>query len=297
MFVADRFVYLELQKTAGSHLVRLLGAYTGGRSVGKHNRIPESVSDKQVIGSIRSPWDWYVSLWAYGASGRGAVRHRLCRNVDIGYYHRGLARNMGKSRLSISEWLCSLFHDLVKPVNDWQAVYADVDNPELFRRWLKRLLDYRRRYDIGEGFGFSPLSANFGLMTYRYLRLYAGKWGDQRLYRDTRLLTYAGIVEFDRENNFADFMIRSENLEPDFIAALEACGYDLSAEQKQAILASNEDKTNASSRQPLAYYYDQETIALVAERDKFLIEKYGYRPPLSDSSMSAGEYSQTARAV
>jgi hypothetical protein len=38
-------------------------------------------------------------------------------------------------------------------------------------------------------------------------------------------------------------------------------------------------KTNVSERRPARYYYDDETMALVAGRERYLIEKYGYHPP------------------
>jgi hypothetical protein len=62
MFVADGLVYLELQKTGGSHICRLLEQYANGRPEGKHNRLTAEYSTHYVIGSIRNPWDWYVSL-------------------------------------------------------------------------------------------------------------------------------------------------------------------------------------------------------------------------------------------
>ena len=279
MFIADKFVYLELQKTGGSHLLRLFDLYTDGHISGKHNCISQKYLDRNIVGSIRNPWDWYVSLWGFGVDCKGAIRSRLCRNVDFGYYYRDLPRNMGKKSLVLKEWLLSIYHDLYKPVALWQSLYQDVDNPELFRNWLRLLLDFQRRYDVGEGYGFSPLSRTAGLMTYRYLRLYAAKWNDMKLYRDKRLSSNEGIAEFDRENNFTDYMIKSESLEQDFISMLVACGYVLDSGQRQIILDKQSDKTNVSSRHPVEYYYDQETIDLVAKRDRFLIEKYHYTPP------------------
>ena len=70
MFVAQGLIYLELQKTGGTHIRRLLERYTGGKPVGKHNRLPAGSDADFIIGSIRNPWDWYVSLWAYGVTQR-----------------------------------------------------------------------------------------------------------------------------------------------------------------------------------------------------------------------------------
>ena len=48
----------------------------------------------------------------------------------------------------------------------------DADDAGLFRKWLKLLLSAENRFDIGEGYGYSPLSRHAGLLTYRYFRLF-----------------------------------------------------------------------------------------------------------------------------
>ena len=171
MFVADKLLYLELQKTGGSHIRRLLKQYTDGDVHGKHNRLLVE-PDRAVIGSIRNPWDWYVSLWAYGVSGKGAIRSRTETGVDFDYYYRMLPKAMGKNWLSPGEFISSLRHDLAKPVLQWQQSYQDSADAEQFRAWMALLFDKKRRFDIGEGYGFSPLSLHSGLMTYRYFRLF-----------------------------------------------------------------------------------------------------------------------------
>lgn len=277
MFIANDLVYLELQKTGGSHICRLLEQYVGGRPEGKHNRLTAEFSKRYVVGSIRNPWDWYVSLWAYGIGGQGAVRSRTGEGVDFDYYHRMLPKAMGKNWLSPGEFLISFYHDAVKPVRKWQRTYKESSDPELFRAWLRLLLHPRHRFDIGEGYGFSPLSRSAGLLTYRYFRLYT--LGD-RVFRDPRLHAFSRVGEFDREFNITQGMIRTESLEEDLIRVLSEAGYSFSEKQLRAIRNQNDEKTNVSERKSADFYYDEETVALVAERDRYLIEKYGYVAPI-----------------
>ena len=277
MFVAPGLVYLELQKTGGTHLRRLFEQYTGGKTAGKHNRLPAGYSDNFIIGSIRNPWDWYVSLWAYGVGGKGAVRARTTRGIDINYYHRLLPRAMGKNYLAPAEWLVCLYHDALKPVEKWRHTYDNADEPELFRRWLKLLLDHERRFDMGEGYGFSPVSRHAGLLGYRYFRLFTS--GDN-IYTDKRLSSVDGFYDYDREHNITSGMIKTESLEEDFIRVLEESGHTFTEEQLDAIRNKEEGKTNVSERNSASYYYDDETAALVAERERYLIEKYDYVAPV-----------------
>lgn len=277
MFVSKDLVFLELQKTGGSHILRLLSQWVDGEIVGKHNRLDRENAAKFVVGSIRNPWDWYVSLWAYGVGGQGAIRARTHKGLDVDYYRRMLPKSMGKNRLTPVELGSAIFHDCLKPISQWEAVYRDADDPGQFRGWLKLLLKKERRFDFGEGFAFSPVSLHAGLMTYRYLRLFT--LGNQ-IYRDRSLARLEGLSEFDKNHNVAKAMIRTEFLEEDFILALEKAGYCVSTEQIEAI--RNSGKTNRSKRNKAAFYYDQESLDLVAERERFLIEKYAYAPPSLD---------------
>lgn len=276
MFVSDRLVFLELQKTGGSHIRRLLEKYVEGRLVGKHNRVAKEYTDKYVVGSIRNPWDWYVSLWAFGVGGCGAIRARSTRGIDLGYYHRMLPRAMGKNRLTPAEFIVSLYHDANKPVQRWEKTYQDSSEPVQFRAWLKLLMDASRRYDVGEGYGFSPLSVHAGLFTYRYFRLFTTGKG---IYNDQRLLEQRGMEEFDRDFNILGGVIRTESLEEDFIRVLGDAGYVLPDDHLQEIREKVDSKTNVSQRKSAKNYYDDDTIALVGMRDQYLIRKYGYEPP------------------
>ena len=277
MFVSDNLVFLELQKTGGSHIRRLLEKHVEGRLVGKHNRVVKEYTDKLVVGSIRNPWDWYVSLWAFGVSGCGAIRIRSTSGVDVQYYRRMLPKAMGKNRLTPVEFLVSLYHDAIKPVQRWEQTYRVSSEPVLFRAWLKLLMDAGRRYDVGEGYGFSPLSMHAGLFTYRYFRLFTT---GNRIFNDRHLLDQRGIEEFDRDFNILGGVIRTESLEEDFIRVLCDAGYVLSDDQLQEIREQADNKTNVSQRKSAKYYYDDDTIALVGKRDQYLIRKYGYEPPV-----------------
>ena len=256
MFIAEDLVYLELQKTGGSHIRRLLSEYTDGRCEGKHNLLSPEYSGNFVFGSIRNPWDWYVSLWAYGVGGRGGLRSRCVTGVDFTYYHRLLPKDLGKNWLTPGEFIWSFYHDAVKPRDRWQEVYKNANDPALFRAWLKLVLSRERRFDIGEGFGFSPLSLHAGLLTYRYFRLFTGTMFNTRIFRDQRLASLDGIAEYDEEFNFSRGMVSTETLEEDFVRVLGEAGVSLSDEQITIIRNKEGGKTNVSKLRTESYYYE-----------------------------------------
>ncbi|MEL7310231.1 MAG: hypothetical protein AAFN07_01860 [Pseudomonadota bacterium] len=275
MYLSEHLAFVELHKTGGSHIGRWLAKTVPGEQVGKHNRLPEAHQGKFVIGSVRNPWDWYVSLWAYGCSSRGSVWRQTIDAPNLNYYRSSLHNEMGQPpglvRI-IRQWL----NDRKKPRDAWLNTYTNVDDPKGFRQWLGMIMDAKRALDVREGYGFSTLPGTSGLMTYRYLKLFTNI--GCRLYERPGHDVLRPEQTFE-QFGFIDDFVRMENLEPDLVAAIRKSGFTLTREQESAILASSKKKTNTSERRPVGFYYDAETLALVARREAFVIERHGYEPP------------------
>jgi len=59
-------------------------------------------------------------------------------------------------------------------------------------------------------------------------------------------------------------------------------GEEITQEDEQLVLSGN--RTNVSSRsQPTSFYYDEETAALVREKEALIIKKFGYSFPGADN--------------
>lgn len=268
MFVSDRLVFLELHKTGCSHIRNILSVALDGRIVSKHNQATaELFTDGRVfVGSVRNPWDWYVSLWGFGCDGKGALRNTVTTANRL----RGLGWR--------SDPLQAMATLLTRSDNSraWRATYRDANDPAAFRDWLHMMHDEAHSRDIGEGYGHGPLSKVAGLMTFRYLRLFSTRAGEER--RLNRLSSQSAIETWDAERTFVDAFIRTEALEADTLRILDDHGLSPSDENRAAILAI--PKTNTSSRRRVyETYYDPATAALVAEREKLIIDRFGYSAP------------------
>jgi uncharacterized protein YlbG (UPF0298 family) len=255
MFISDKLVYLALQKTGCTHVLKLLTSTPAlpGKIIGKHNTIYDvkkvdlgDLNSKIKAGNIRNPWDWYVSLWAFGSMGKGGLYDQIVRK-----------RFYRKINYPVS---------FFTPVKKWKHAYSDAENPELFREWLKLLLVSRRK-DLA-GYGKANAGKIIGLLTYRYLELYSYNFKKQK-----RLInSYNQVVEFDKKNNFIDFYIRNEHLETDFKTLMEK----LQIEDGPVDKALNIPKTNSSVRRNYKDYYDEELTGLVREKEKLIIDKHNY---------------------
>lgn len=296
MLISDKLVFIELQKTGSTHIKKLLRELVGGENDGKHNTpSPELLaSGKQFVGSIRDPWAWYLSLWTYGCQQKGELFQRLTNekkwdrlltkgkgaDAEAGADAEGdnddgdspgKAKGKGKGEGK---------GEKQKAMPDtWGAEraksfwYADPENAEAFREWLQVVLGTRSlRRLLEAGYGKSPISKAGGLMTFRYFTLFVR---DAETV-DNSVSTVEALKAYDKQHCFANHFIRNESLPQDFLKTMEACGVKLTDEQKNTVLEAK--KTNVSTRpKGLDHYYDDESIQLVMRREKFIVDKFGYK--------------------
>ena len=284
MYLSDKLVYVELHKTAGTHIGRCLQSILPGKQVGKHNRLPKDLRQRHIIGSIRNPWDWYVSLWAYGCSKKGSVWHQTCDKVNLRYYREQLTREMGRSSLSPGMLLRQLLSDFKKPTEQWREVYRDSSSAEQFQDWLTLVFSFERRFDLREGYGFSPLSMVTGLMGYRFFKLYSSL--DENIYSKKLLNQNSDLLDLWNQHGFVDSFVRQENVIDDLLLALERAGEILSSSQKANLLKFDRQITNSSTRLETSHYYNKESIDLVNQREKEIIKLFNYLPPKLDLAQS-----------
>lgn len=282
MLFSEKVIYLELPKTACSHIRNLFKHLVGGEFVGKHNRLPYYLmqQDKMIVGSIRNPWDWYVSMWAFGCDHKGILFERLTSRKLKG---NGLLGNHKSIPPHI--FLLFLIENILKPINHWQRLYSNSKDPDLFREWLSLILDVdsNRKYCFGDGYAFSSISSFAGIYTYYYMHLFSYHLFD--LFKGD-IGDIDRLKSFDLESNILDEVIKIENLENDLIRILQKLDFKDTPELradirsfKPPLFKNSNSQSNSSSRiREVGYYYDEKTRDLVAKREEFIIKKYNYSP-------------------
>ena len=296
MLICDQLVFIELQKTGSTHIKQLLRELVGGVNDGKHNTPDERMlhCGKPFVGSVRNPWLWYLSLWSYGCQSKGELYQRLTHEKR---WKR--LRDKAESRRA---------RETAAPANEqdddgdeadsprrlpahWNAErakywYADPDNPEAFREWIQAVLGRRTlRHMLMAGYGKSPIGKAGGLMTYRYFTLFV-KGAETAGPTMNNLLS---LRLMDRSDCFVNHFIRNESLADDFIQVVQSCGVDLSDTQRESVLSARKVNTSTRPHGP-SYYYDEASLKLVARRERFIIEKFGYsaaKPRLDTAKVAA----------
>lgn len=260
MFISEELIYIQLQKTASSHIARILPRFFEGEIVGEHNSAtPKQLNSQRVfISSIRNPWDWYLSLWTFGIIG-GRVRKRLTMEPTI----KSFLKNISLDHFEKERARAALF----------RSVYDDNRNVESFRSWLKMI--HSEEYSGLFKKGYTSVSPICGIMTFRYLNLCCKN--TQKFKQRKAISNLDDLVQFDKDNCYIDFFIRQESLEDDFCEAIEKVR-PLTQEEKDSIYGAK--KTNTSKRSlSISDYYDQECIDLVQNRDQLLVDKFDYSFP------------------
>jgi hypothetical protein len=268
MYLSKNFCYLELHRTGSTHISDLLKKYCpDGKLIGFHNRADQKTynSDIFFLGSIRNPWDWYVSLWGKGCDKIGEPYKRLTTKK---FYFNNIGL---KTKPFLAPYI--FVQQLNKPLEKWRKLYSDSKNLKNFRSWLKLILN-ERIYDEGSGFGLSSINRFSGHLTFRYLTLYLKK--KDGLFKKS-ISNINELKILDENLNILNYTIKNENLEDNFLEFLNKINIKINSNQRQIIKSSAYEKPKKSSRiSNFLEYYDQECTDLVFNREKLIIDKYNY---------------------
>jgi hypothetical protein len=267
MIKTEKIIYLQMPKTGCTYIASLLIKIAGGKQIGKrkHNALRNYNTNRLIVGSIRNPWDWYVSLWAFGCSSRGSLYNRVNGLFSIELFSKLL-------RMKLDE----VYYKFKIPFGLWRSLYQDTADPELFRKWIKVILNPERREDLNEGFWKTPISEFAGFMTYRYARLYLKNIFSKEA---KKIRNIDDLKLYDNSNNLINMIIRNESLEDDFLEVLRNTNHPIDKDALNKLKNSPPKKINYSTHKKTSFYYDDETINLVREKEKFLIDKYNYEFP------------------
>lgn len=253
MIEFETFIYLDVYRTGSTHIISLLPQITDEKLVLAHRHAALTKSrwhgrtdGKLVFASVRNPWDWYVSLWAYGADGKSAIRRYL------------------KAHMS-ADAVDSLY---------------DKTKPEIsFRKWLRLMHDPLVLNKVmEEHMPESGLGPVLGIYTYRFLRVTTRY--PKLLLRHPFIRSIDGALRHHRWMKSYSNALRNEHLSEDFVGLIAAnrdrCGFHGNA--ADVIRHHDRRPKNASGRTLSTYrdYYDPETRDLVASRDRFFIDEFGY---------------------
>ncbi len=252
MIEYDNFIYLDVYRTGSTHVIALLEKIceTGLLKASRHSSLTKIrpwgfAGGKPVFTTVRNPWDWYVSLWAYGSDGKSAIRRHLTPHVS----EAGMA-----------------------------ALYDKRNPRQAFSRWLRMMHDPAELNRVmKEHLPESGLAPVVGLYTYRFLRVTTRF--PRLLLRRPFIGSPQGARRHHRLLKAYDTVLRNETLDNDLISFIAAHPAGFKAAAAEIIRAAAARPANTSNRSLASYrdYYSSSDAGLVASRDRFFIDEFGYR--------------------
>ena len=177
MLVNNKLVFLQLQKTGGTHIESLLfDLFPETKQLGKHYRIPDDfkVGLRLITGAIRNPWEWYLSYWSYSCLSKGGPFNRCIAPKSLLNVFNN--KRMINSHNATPRAFGNLFKhakcEIQRPTKRWKYLYEDANDPRRFREWLSLIFCSERKYDLFQDYGLSTVSNFAGFYTYLFLFIY-----------------------------------------------------------------------------------------------------------------------------
>lgn len=255
MIEYKKFIYLDVYKTGSTHINFLLKKIVKEKPVRVKRHAPLTKGrpftwkgGKLVFATVRNPWDWYVSMWAYGHT----VENPLYEHIKQGF---------GQDKLN--------------------ELY-EMDNPKVaFPKWLKSMHDpaFLAQALKGHRLPTSGLMGFMGFYTYRFMRVTMPY--PEIFLRKPFINSMDGAIAAQRKWAMYDVLMKSETLDQEFAEFAATRGRELGFSDNAVDIINKqaEKHKNVSKRTLESYrdYYTDELRELVATRDRFFIDLFGYR--------------------
>jgi len=274
VYITDEFVFVEVPKTGSTYIDQIMIDMLDGEKAGKHNYPSDALldSNRSFVGSIRDPFDWYVSLWSYGCKVKersGPYRKTMTyRPFDLKGY--GFDK---KPVFGAKAYANYLLKAPFAKRDAWKAAYVDSKNPDNFRTWVDLMFRSDEIYLYNAIFAQTRLKNFVGLYTFRYL------WLCCRNREELLTTSCPGTLEelraWEQKNCYVDRFIKMEDMADGLITLFDDFGYTLTDEQRGRL--EDNKRHNASKRsREIGQYYNSEDRALIYEREKIIFDKFGY---------------------
>jgi hypothetical protein len=255
MIEYEKFIYLDVYKTGSTHIASLLKSTVRGKPVRRIRHAPLTAGrpfsrkgGKLVFATVRNPWDWYVSYWAYSLS------------EDKAFYQHVLKASGA---------------DIAKKL-------YDKSNPkESFGLWMRAIHDpvFLSKATENNRLSTSGLADLLGLYSYRFMRVTTPY--PAIFLRRFFMPNMDRAIAWQKRWAFYDVVFKSENLDADFRAFVRDNGERLGFVNNAVDILDNENAThkNTSERVLASYrdYYDDELRDIVARRDRLIIDLFDYQ--------------------
>lgn len=282
MYLTDQFVFVEIPKTGTTSVNSWLDQLSLGERIGKHNVPNKQILDSNriYVASLRDPWSWYLSMWSFGCQqyGQTGVYQALTNRNPLKVHHGYTVDKW----LGINSFLKRSSKALSKEFARNKKLYSDVNDPALFKRWLRYVLNPDNAFLLSSVYHHSGIHQFVGLYSYIVVNLCCVPL--RRLLKD-RPESIEHLSKWVDEHIYVQRFLKLSQLKQDFIKLIQETNNQL--ENIDKVLENVKETQNATGNSGrLEQFYDKDTWKLVSDREKWLIDKFGLQVESAYSSIS-----------
>ncbi len=277
MLTSDKLILVELHKVGSTRLKKLVGEIVGGESSAKQSAYSDELAatGKPVVGYVCNPLTWYLGQWKLGCEGKGEFHKRLTDETKWDLLRSKRAQLPPKNEAAKEAKALPEGWGAARAKDFW---YADANNPEAFREWLQAVAVHRGlRRLVDHAYNNSPVARLGGLMTYQFFIMFVRNAENMEKSVDSM----EALQALWQEKSITSRFIRAEAISEDLRKVLEALQVPLNDEQRAAVEGLKE-RTGADEAAILRFY-DAASLRLVAKREAFINQLFGYGPPSDEA--------------
>ena len=270
MFISENLCFIEFGKTGCSFIREVLNRNVKSGQLTKiHDQITDDLlhSKKLKVGSIRSPLDWYISLWSFGCLMK--KKDPLFSNLTSFRLNPKRLKNIKGNLNSKFQFFFDQFR---KDINYNKDLYSDSYNIKNFRKWIKLMFDIKKKNFISEQYSISNLNKFLGYMSFHYLIKFTDPRYHYKLFNGS-LKNLNDVKGYLNQHNFINYFIIFENLDNSLINLFNKIG--LTFDKNKIFEIKPINKSNRFSK--IDDYYDFETKEMVKHFDGLIFSHHEYK--------------------
>jgi hypothetical protein len=265
MIFSDKFVFLELARTGSTYARYVLKQIPNSVAVGRKHNIYDDLSstkkklfrEKNKVGTVRNPFEFYVSLYAFCCEKRGGLYERITYKPDF------------RSYFNFTD-LFKILYLHFKYKSEWKKIVNNKNSVENFKLFMEMLLNINPEA-YGNHYGLSGLNY-VGFLSFNYLRLYNYDF----IHNCRDLGSIKELEKYDQQHNFIDLMLINKTINEQLLESYKLLANSKEVVQKAINLRPKRSNTS-TKKKPFKEYYDQELINLINEKEAFLLDKYNFK--------------------
>ena len=212
---------------------------------------------KYMVGSIRNPYEMYVSLYAYGCSKKGKLYNTLVpflfKKLLIDIYNFRTIKALKRFKLILIRLI------FVPSIYKFKRIYSDVNCTENFAKFFKKInkIKYRKLIlKTNKPIDFFDNGDLIGILTARFLLMYC------KFDVDDKLRVIRKSIKI-----IPNFWIKNENISSDINSLLNCI-------EPNSNYKINSKKLNTSIHLPFQSYFDNNLDIYVREYESFIFDLF-----------------------